>query len=175
MHHDGQFQQRTRMMETWLRCGPLSLIHDPKLPCSFNCGWWKHGYNPDLQMWPSIVLTKARTFVLDPVPRLQCHPFRMGVNAAVIVSFGHCFNFKRTNWSEFSKDLDLAVSPIELIPENYCHIAKLYVYLLGETLHGCQKTYPWANTPYCMRHASKNSKMTSLEMRLWLLVNICQK
>ena len=42
-----------QLVEDWAENQRLSLIHDPKLPSSFNSGRWRRGYNPHICYQPN--------------------------------------------------------------------------------------------------------------------------
>nr|CAI5819730.1 unnamed protein product [Callosobruchus analis] len=108
----------------WADCGRLTLLHDSKLPPSFNSGRWKRGYsyNPDLLFVSDFVSQQCVKTVSSPVPGTQHRPIACQVFAAVkpqVVPFCRRFNFKKANWKKFSKSLDESISGIEPVPDSY--------------------------------------------------------
>ena len=56
-------------MEQWADSNSLSLIHNAKLPKSFNIAIWNKGYNTDLIFVSSNISDMCEKSVLDPIPR----------------------------------------------------------------------------------------------------------
>ncbi|KAL7379523.1 hypothetical protein ABVT39_000762 [Epinephelus coioides] len=80
-------------VETWLESKHLTLIHDAKLPKSFNSARWKRGYNPDL------VSSRAVKEVLDLIPHTQHRPITITIRSslqATTVPFCRRFNLRKT-------------------------------------------------------------------------------
>ena len=61
-------------VEQWADLCDFTLIHDAKLPQSFNSARWKKGYNPDLIFAPDSMANLRKKSVMDPIPRTQHRP-----------------------------------------------------------------------------------------------------
>ena len=55
-------------VELWAQSNNLSLIHNAKLPKSFNSAIWKKGYNHYLIFSSSNISNMCEKYVLDPIP-----------------------------------------------------------------------------------------------------------
>ncbi|KAH1008100.1 hypothetical protein HUJ04_005246 [Dendroctonus ponderosae] len=66
------------LVEHWAESNGLSLIHDPKLPCSFNSKIWKQGYNPDLCFASGNIEQQCTKVVYNATPETQHRP--IGIN-----------------------------------------------------------------------------------------------
>lgn len=107
----------------------LKLIHDPKLPSSFNSGRWRKGYNPVNIFKSEHITNQATKAIKDPIPRTQHRPITSHTTAAVkpkTVPFKRCFNFKRAQWKSFAEDLDTEIVKINLDPESYEEFVELF-------------------------------------------------
>ena len=77
-------------VELWAESNNLSLIHNAKLPRSFNSAIWKEGYNHDLIFASSNISNMCEKSVLDPIPHTQHRPICVSVNPVIVAlpSFG---------------------------------------------------------------------------------------
>ena len=122
-----------------------SLVHDAKYPPSINNARWKAVYNPDIVFVNQSIGSLCKKGVLDPTPRMQHHPIRVSVHAAVtptIVPNPRHFNFKRVDWISFTTDLENQIYNITPNPNNY----KLFTNLVQNILQKhipceCQTRY----------------------------------
>ena len=117
-------------VEQWADSNNLSLIHNAKLPKSFNSTIWKKGYNPDLIFVSSSISDMCEKSVLDPIPRTQHHPICVTENPIIVpqptiakVLSGS--NMKKTNWDGFSPEIDAAIEEVNSIPENFGRFIEL--------------------------------------------------
>ena len=90
--------------EQWADSNSLSLIHNAKLPKSFNSAIWKKGYNPDLIFVSSNILDIREKSVLDSIPRTQHRSICVTVNPVIVsqpTTSRRRFNIKKANWDGF--------------------------------------------------------------------------
>ena len=132
-------------VEDWAALEGLHLIHDPKLPCSFNSGRWRKGYNPDLVFVTDRLSQLSVKDIGDPVPSSQHRPVILRVHGAIRptdVPFRRRFNFKRADWEGFSGGLDAGIWNIEECPENYDDFITLVRSVSRKTIpRGCRTSY----------------------------------
>ena len=72
------------LLEEWAEVHHLDLIHDAKLPPSFNCCRWRRGYNPDLAFTSDRITCQCKKQVLEPIPHSQHRPINIAISAAVV-------------------------------------------------------------------------------------------
>ena len=98
-------------VEQWADSNRLSLIHNAKLPKSFNSAIWKKEYNPDLIFVSSNISDMCEKSVLDPIPRTQHRPICVTVHPVIVpqpTPFRRRFNLRKAKWDDFSTDFDEA-------------------------------------------------------------------
>ena len=152
----------------------LSLIHNAKLPKSFNSAIWKKGYNPDLILVSSNISDMCEKYVLDPIPHTQhrricvtAHP----VNVPQPTPFRRCFNLRNAKWDDFSTNFDEAIEEIEPIPENYDRFIGLVRVVPEDTYQGGvgQTTYRVSRKSHraYMKHTRNSTQATLLPKESW--------
>ena len=110
------------LAESWADSNQLSLIHDAKLPPSFNSSRWRRGYNPDLIFTSGIIANQCEKIVLDPIPHTQHRPIGLKITAVISprdVPFRRRFNLKKADWKGFADHLDSAILDLPATPCNY--------------------------------------------------------
>ena len=88
-------------VEAWAKASQLSLVHNAKLPKSFNTGLWKRGYNPDIAFVSHCIASLSKKLVLEPLLRSQHRLIGITVTLAVStasVPNRRRFNLKKANW-----------------------------------------------------------------------------
>ena len=106
----------------WAESNSLTLIHDAKLPKSFNSVRWKKGYNPDLIFASSSIDNMCVKSVLNPIPRTQHHPICVTINSVLVArptAFRRRFNMRKANWSGYATNVDIFIEEVDPTPNNY--------------------------------------------------------
>ena len=109
-------------VEQWADSCDFTLIHDAKLPKSFNSARWKKGYNPDLIFASESIANMCKKSVMDPIPHTQHRPICVSVQPVVVpqpTPFRRRFNFRKADWNGYSTELDNSIEDVEPIPSNY--------------------------------------------------------
>ena len=139
------------LVEDWAENQRLSLIHDPKLPSSFNSGRWRRGYNPDIIFATNRIAGCCNKIVMEPIPRSQHRPIGVQVNAAITVQtvpFRRRFILKKANWEQYAYQLDAAVENIPATTECYDQFVNALRKVARKNIpRGCRRNYVPGLTP----------------------------
>lgn len=114
--------QNGEMVQEWAENELLDLIHDPKLPYSFNSGRWKRGYNPDLIFVSSNISQQCLKDVCTPIPKTQHRALKLQIIEVIrseSIPFKRRFNYKKANWGKYREAIDKEIQNLEPTPENY--------------------------------------------------------
>ena len=165
-------------VEQWAEAQNLDLIHDAKLPKSFNSKRWKKGYNTDLAFVSSNIVTLCNKLVLQPIPPTQHRPIGIKINAAVMpktVPFQPRFNYTKANWQAFSEDLESYVGNLEPTPTKYDKFIELVHKAARNNIsRGCRTSYiPNLTNESARLHEEHSSIGIPLVIALSKLVNLC--
>lgn len=130
---------------SWAESNHLSLIHDSKLPPSFNSGRWQRGYNPDLLFVSDNIAQQCQKSVCSPIPNTQHRPIMCRILPIIRpqeTGFRRRYNFKKADWPKFSRMLDEKVQTIAPVPEEYEHFVELVKLCSRACIpRGCRTTY----------------------------------
>eukprot|EP00057_Strongylocentrotus_purpuratus_P005102 XP_003730216.1 PREDICTED: RNA-directed DNA polymerase from mobile element jockey-like [Strongylocentrotus purpuratus] len=133
------------LAEAWAEAHHLDLIHDAKLPHSFNSCRWKKGYNPDLSFTSERISCQTKKRVLEPIPHSQHRPIIVDITAAVVpqrVPLRRRFNFRKADWEKFAIDLDEALSDLDPVPANYDQFVRTVQEISRKHIpRGCRENY----------------------------------
>lgn len=78
------------------------MIHDNRLPSSFNNGHWKKGYNPHRIFGSESISQLCTKNMGDPIPSTQHWPIIWQIEAEVrpnIVPFQKIYDFMKAQWN----------------------------------------------------------------------------
>ncbi|KAJ8414015.1 hypothetical protein AAFF_G00066130 [Aldrovandia affinis] len=120
------------LVESWIEntCMQLELIHNAKLPKSFNSCCWRRGYNPDLCFFSRRLAHLSEKAVLNPLPKSQHRPISVTIKPAITkskVPFQRCFNLKKAKWAEYNKGMEKALLDVEPTPDNYSMFVQAHI------------------------------------------------
>ncbi len=132
-------------VEHWAESCELTLIHNAKLPKSFNSARWKKGYNPDLIFASSNIANMCEKSVMEPIPNTQHRPICIRVNPVVVAKptpFRRRFNLRKADWNGYSTQLDTLLEDVDPIPENYVQFVEAMRVASRKNIpRGCRTQY----------------------------------
>lgn len=109
-------------LEQWAENQELKLIHDSKLPASFNSRRWREAFNPDNIFVSETIAPQVTKQVESAIPHTQHRPITCVIRAVIIpeqVPFKRQFNFKKAKWEPFSAELDQKVANLPTDIQSY--------------------------------------------------------
>lgn len=68
------YNETNEEVEKWAKANNLTLVHDTKLPSSFNSGRWRRGYNPDIIFVSGNIKQQCKKKVETPIVNFQYRP-----------------------------------------------------------------------------------------------------
>ena len=81
--YDATYNNGVAVMQ-WVESNSLTLIHDVKLPKSFNSARWKKVFNPDLIFASSSIDNMCVKSVLNTIPHTQHLPISVTINTVFV-------------------------------------------------------------------------------------------
>jgi len=109
-------------VESWVENTWLQLIHNTKLPKSFNSCYWRRGYNPDLCFVSQRLAHLSEKALMNPLPRSQHLPISIMIKPAITrseVPFRCHFNLKKAKWNDYKEGMDRTLLDVESTTDNY--------------------------------------------------------
>ena len=137
--------RQQQAVEQWADSCDCTLIHDAKLPKSFNSARWKKGYNPDLIFASDSIANMCKKSVMDPITHTQHRHICASLQPVVVPQptlFRRCFNLRKGDWNGYSTELDNRIEDVEPIPSNYNRF--VYNVRVASRRHiprGCRSNY----------------------------------
>lgn len=133
------------LVEEWAEQNSLTLIHDPKLPHSFQSKIWKKGYNPDLIFVSTTLEDRCVKKMYSPLPKTQHRPIGINVYSALKapkIPFKRRFNFKKAKWADYTRELDKKIENLSPRPEHYDSFVEAIKRTSRKHIpRGCQQHY----------------------------------
>ena len=110
------------LVERWYDANRLTLIHNAKLPKSFNRARWKQGYNAHLSFVYTSINHQCEKLVLEVIPKSQHRPIAnqdKSCNLTTGSSSQKKVQPKETEWVGFAKSIAMGITEIVPTPNNY--------------------------------------------------------